>query len=178
MGYIAELRKYIGHQPILMPAGCAMILNEKKQLLLQKRADNGCWAYPGGAVELGESFEECAVREVLEETVLKVPGITEVSGFRIRSLPAREIVNTPDTFTVCPVGKIMLRSRQSGDSIRLSGGSKSLKKLFIDRKIPAAQRDGIPILCDEAGILGIPGIGVNLDRAAKTLPATRIQFHL
>ena len=72
MGYIAELRKHIGHQPILMPAGCVMVLNEKKQLLLQKRADNGCWAYPGGAVELGESFEECAIREVLEETGVKL----------------------------------------------------------------------------------------------------------
>ena len=71
MGYIAELRKYIGHQPIFMPAGCVLIVNEKKQLLLQKRADNGCWDYPGGAVELGESFEECAVREVFEETGLE-----------------------------------------------------------------------------------------------------------
>ena len=65
---------------------------------------------------------------------------------------------------------------QSGDTIRLPGGTKSIKKLFIDRKIPAARRDQIPILCDDAGILGIPGIGVNLDRAAKTLPAIRIQL--
>lgn len=71
MGYISDLREKIGHQPILMPAGCVMILNEKKQLLLQKRADDGCWAYPGGAMELGESFEECAVREALEETGLE-----------------------------------------------------------------------------------------------------------
>jgi len=74
------------------------------------------------------------------------------------------------------VGELYVRCRRSGDSIRLSGGTKSLKKLFIDRKIPAAERDQIPILCDEAGILGIPGIGVNLDRATKELPATRIQF--
>ena len=89
---------------------------------------------------------------------------------------AEEILNTPHIFTVNPVGELYVRCRRSGDSIRLSGGTKSLKKLFIDRKIPAAERDQIPILCDEAGILGIPGIGVNLDRAAKELPATRIQF--
>jgi len=82
MGYITELRKHIGHQPILMPAGCVMVLNEKKQLLLQKRADNGCWAYPGGAVELGESFEECAVREVLEETGLEC---LELQEFKVLS---------------------------------------------------------------------------------------------
>jgi len=91
---------------------------------------------------------------------------------------AAEITNTPHIFTVRPVGKLILRSRRSGDAIRLSGGTRSLKKLFIDRKIPASQRDRIPILCDDLGILGIPGIGVNLDRAAKELPATRIEFHL
>ena len=92
--------------------------------------------------------------------------------------PATKIVNTADTFTVVPVGNLYIRSRQSGDSIRLPGGTKSIKKLFIDRKIPATQRSSIPILCDEAGIIGIPGIAVNLDRAARELPATTIQFHL
>ena len=93
-------------------------------------------------------------------------------------MPATEIVNTATVFTVVPVGNVLIRSRQSGDTIRLPGGTKSIKKLFIDRKIPAAQRDQIPILCDDAGILGIPGISVNLDRAAKSLPATRIEFQL
>ena len=92
--------------------------------------------------------------------------------------PAETIVNTADTFTVVPVGQLFFRARQTGDAIRLPGGRKSIKKLFIDRKIPAARRDQIPILCDEAGILGIPGIGVNLDRAATALPATQIRFHL
>lgn len=91
---------------------------------------------------------------------------------------ADALVNTAEVFTVVPVGEIYIRPRQTGDTIRLPGGTKSIKKLFIDRKIPAAQRDQIPILCDKAGILGIPGIGVNLDRAARTLPATKIQFHL
>ena len=69
-----------------------------------------------------------------------------------------------------------LRSRQSGDSIRLHGGSKSLKKLFIDRKIPAAQRDRIPVVCDEQGILGVYSVGVNLDRVADPLDCVTIRF--
>ena len=77
---------------------------------------------------------------------------------------------------MCPVGKISIRPRQTGDKIRLSGGSKSLKKLFIDRKIPAADRERIPVVCDETGILGVYSIGVNLDRAAQTLPAVTIRF--
>ena len=91
--------------------------------------------------------------------------------------PATEIVNTPHIFTVVPVGSLYIRSRLPGDAIRLPGGTKSLKKLFIDRKIPAARRNNIPILCDEAGIVGIPGISVNLDRIARELPATKIEFH-
>jgi tRNA(Ile)-lysidine synthase len=90
--------------------------------------------------------------------------------------PAEEIVNTAEVFTVHTVGAVYVRSRQSGDTMRLQGGTKSLKKLFIDRKIPAAQRSTIPVVCDEAGIIGVYGIGVNLDRVATETPATRISF--
>lgn len=90
---------------------------------------------------------------------------------------AEEIINTTDTFTVCPQGTVYVRSRQAGDSIRLPGGTKSLKKLFIDRKIPAARRDYLPVICDDLGILAVGGIGVNADRAAKSLPATRIHVN-
>ena len=103
---------------------------------------------------------------------------TAVPELRYTCSDATEIINTPDTFTVVPVGTVYFRARRSGDAIRLPGGTKSVKKLFIDRKIPAAKRGQIPILCDDMGIIGIPGISVNLDRAAKALPATKIEFHL
>ncbi len=71
MGYIMDLRKYVGHRPLIMVSASVLILNGKNEVLLQKRADNGFWAYPGGSVELGESFEECARREIFEETGLE-----------------------------------------------------------------------------------------------------------
>ncbi len=89
---------------------------------------------------------------------------------------AEEIINTAEIFTVVAVGNVYIRCRQAGDSIRLSGGTRSLKKLFIDRKIPAAYRSSIPVVCDDLGIIGVYGIGVDLNRAARSLPATRIQF--
>ncbi len=70
MGYIMDLRKYVGHQPLIMTCAGVLLVNEKNQLLLQRRSDNGLWAYPGGSMEPGETFEECAKREVLEETGL------------------------------------------------------------------------------------------------------------
>ena len=108
--------------------------------------------------------------EGLEETVLPCPGEAFLPGLRVICEPASARLNTPEAFTVCPVGVIKLRSRRSGDSIRLSGGSKSLKKLFIDRKIPAAQRQQIPVVCDDAGVLGIYTIGANWDRTAGENP--------
>ena len=60
--------------------------------------------------------------------------------------------------------------------MKLSGGTKSLKKLFIDRKIPASQRPLLPVLRDEKGVLGVCKIGISLDRAALSLPAVTIKI--
>ena len=111
-----------------------------------------------------------------ESSVLACPGETVYAGFRVICQPAEAIHNTPDTFTVQPRGSMIVRPRIAGDAIRLSGGSKSLKKLFIDRKIPAHLRGHIPVLCDEQGVLGVYSIGVNRDRMAQTLPAMTIRF--
>ena len=97
-------------------------------------------------------------------------------GIRVTCTPAEAIVNTPDIFTVLPQGSITLRSRRSGDELQLSGGTKSLKKRFIDRKIPAPERSFIPILEDDAGILAVYGFGTDLRRAAQQLPA--LQIHI
>jgi ADP-ribose pyrophosphatase YjhB (NUDIX family) len=53
--------------------GCsAAIFNEEGRILLTRRADNGQWCLPGGAMEPGESAAEACEREVLEETGLHV----------------------------------------------------------------------------------------------------------
>ncbi len=83
MGYILELRKEIGHRPIIISGAGAILIDKNKKILLQKRRDNGYWDYPAGSMELGESFEECARREVYEETGLicgKLEYFTDLSG--------------------------------------------------------------------------------------------------
>ncbi len=53
--------------------GCsAAIFNDQGRILLTKRADNGQWCLPGGAVDPGETVTEAIEREVLEETGLQV----------------------------------------------------------------------------------------------------------
>lgn len=60
--------------------GCdVFVTNERDELLLVKRSDNGLWALPGGCQELGESPTECAERECLEETGYIVE-VTELLG--------------------------------------------------------------------------------------------------
>ena len=133
---------------------------------------------PGG-VTIARNYgrlEALPRQQSLEETPLPVPGCIEVSGYRVTTAVAEEIRNSKDTFTVCPQGALTLRSRRSGDTVRLSGGTKRLKKLFIDCKIPAAQRERIPVLCDELGILGVYGFGTNLDRTAATLPCVTVHI--
>ncbi|MBO4474472.1 MAG: NUDIX domain-containing protein [Clostridiales bacterium] len=83
MGYIMDLRKHIGHDPLIATGAGVIIVNEKNEILLGKRTDNGYWDYPAGGMELGESFEECARREALEETGLlcgKMELLTTISG--------------------------------------------------------------------------------------------------
>ena len=54
MGYVSELRKKVGHAPLMAPAAMAIIYDEEqKAILLERRTDNGMWCIPGGALELG-----------------------------------------------------------------------------------------------------------------------------
>jgi tRNA(Ile)-lysidine synthase len=64
-----------------------------------------------------------------------------------------------------PNGPVVVRSRLPGDAIRLPGGTKTLKKLFIDAKIPASQRPFVPIVADAQGVLGVLGFGADVSRA-------------
>lgn len=72
MSYIKDLRKYVGHNPILTAGVGLLVFNENQEILMQLRTDYNAWGFPGGAMELGESFEETAVRELKEETNLEI----------------------------------------------------------------------------------------------------------
>lgn len=67
MSYIMNLRKYVGHATLLQCAGSVIIENERGEILLGRRTDNHLWGYAGGSIELGESVEACAKRELREE---------------------------------------------------------------------------------------------------------------
>ena len=70
MGYIRNIRKYVGHEPILTAGVELFVFNDKDEILLQLRSDYNCWGFPGGSMELGETFEDVAIRELQEESNL------------------------------------------------------------------------------------------------------------
>ncbi len=137
-------------------------------------------AFPGGVTMTRcygklKPLEETAP---LEQRPVQIPGITELPelGLRLVCRPAEEILQTKESFTLHPQGEVVVRCRKAGDEMRLPGGTKSLKKAFVDAKIPAAQRLSLPVLADEQGILGVYGLGADQNRKAQTLPAMQFVF--
>ena len=72
----------------LVVAVMAVVRDAEGSVLLIERTDNGLWAAPGGAQDIGESVTEAVQREVREETGLEVE-VTDISG--IYSDPAHVI---------------------------------------------------------------------------------------
>jgi len=80
-GYVRTIREKVGHDPIMLCGASVIVEDENGNLLLQKRTDNGCWGYSGGAVEMGESVEAAARRELFEETGIVADELTLVDAF-------------------------------------------------------------------------------------------------
>lgn len=66
-----ELRKLVGHRLLMGVGASVIVVDAQGRVLLQKRRDNGCWDYAGGAVEPDEALEDAARRELFEETGLR-----------------------------------------------------------------------------------------------------------
>ena len=169
------LDQFLKKNGVKEPEDCHISLTEA---LLWSDKPSARANLPGG-ITVSRCYDRLEVIHPAQEMLpvtLPCSGTVEWGQYRITCTPAETILNETDTFTVIPQGKLTVRSRQAGDSIRLSGGTKSIKKLFIDRKIPAAHRSSVPVICDEAGIVGIGSIGVNQDRMAGKLPAVTIRI--
>ena len=134
-------------------------------------------ALPGGITVARnyDCLEICEWQQTIETRNLACPGVNRFPELGIQVICSEQ---RPEAATdwICakPAGNLVLRSRMEGDSIRLPGGTKSLKKLFIDRKIPAGRRNAIPIVADEAGVLLVGGVDKNLDRVSAQTDAMYI----
>lgn len=70
MGYILDLRKLVGHRPLIQVGAGVIVEDFQGCVLLQLLAENHCWGYCGGSIEIDERIEDAAKRELFEETGL------------------------------------------------------------------------------------------------------------
>lgn len=103
--YILGLRKIVGHRPLLQLGASVILVNDRGEILLQKRADNGMWGYHGGSVELNERVEDAAARELLEETGLTAESLDLLGVFSgpdmAYTYPNGDQVSNADVVFVC-----------------------------------------------------------------------------
>ncbi|WP_422741155.1 NUDIX domain-containing protein [Micromonospora sp. WMMD754] len=81
--YLARLRAVIGHELIQMPSVSVVVVDDDARILLVRHAGHhDGWAVPGGAVDVGESPVEAAVREIREEIGVRIgePRLLDVLG--------------------------------------------------------------------------------------------------
>jgi len=131
MDYINFLRKHVGSQPLLMVGSTVLVLDGQKRLLMMKRSDNNKWGVPGGAMELGESTEETARRELLEETGLEVGELTLFDVFSGKELYYRY----PGGEEVYNVSVVYL-ARSAKEIVNLSDGEHSDFQYFGLGQLP------------------------------------------
>jgi len=86
--------------------------------------------------------------------------------------------NAIDCDKIC--GKVVLRTREAGDEIKLSGrGTKSLKKLYNELKIPQNDRENLPLAADDNGVIWVYGAGVcervRVDRETKQITVFEVK---
>ena len=156
--------------------------------LARSRRPSAWVAFPGG-LRLGRQYDRLLPLfpvDTLAETQLAVPGVTTVAGWEVQCtyLPAgKKVEDSAFTFVVaCDTiatipSSLVLRARRAGDALRLPGGRRSLRRLMMDRKIPARLRDALPVIAAGDQILGVGGIGVNPEFAAPAHgPALEIRL--
>jgi len=100
---------------------------------------------------------------------LDCPGGEAIPEWGIVLRCTRHVGSWPSMYSLGPTravfdrdsvqGELRVRRRRPGDWLQPLGapGRRKLKKIMIDLKIPLAQRDSVPILCDDAGILWLAG---------------------
>ncbi|MFT9596917.1 NUDIX hydrolase [Mesobacillus sp.] len=139
MGYIRELRELVGHRPLILPGAVVLVFDNKGQLLLQHRSDGG-WGLPGGLMELGESLEETARREVKEETGLDIgelnlEGVFSGAEYYLKVANGDELYSVTTVYSTQDyVGELELDEHESIDLqfFSLDRLPEDLQKSYLD----------------------------------------------
>ncbi|HDQ73132.1 MAG TPA: NUDIX domain-containing protein [Chloroflexi bacterium] len=128
---LAPLRATVYAQPTPLAVGDGAVIDRAGRLLLVRRADNGKWAMPGGALEVGETPAEGVVREVLEETGVHCRPVALVGVFDSRRCGTESRHHLYHFVFLCePVGKDPIASPSHEFEVLETGW-------FEERALPA-----------------------------------------
>jgi len=112
----------------IVPSANVVVVNDAGEILLIRRTDNGNWALPGGAVDLGESLPQAAVRETREESGIDCE-ITGMSG--IYTDPGHVLLYTSNG-EVRQEFSIVLTARPAGGQLTPSDESSEVRWVAVD----------------------------------------------
>ena len=154
MSYLAELRALVGHRPLFSVGASAVVQDETGRVLLQRRGDDGLWGLPGGGLDLGETFEVAARRELNEETGL----------------------DTPLTFWQALSGPQLYHCYPNGDQVYFVGGlcRGRLNAAALDHAVP--DDEGETLELGWFGLGELPTISANVNK--QTLSVLRSEVGL
>ena len=130
MSYIREMRNYIGHAPMLS-VGATVVVLKGDQILLNLRSDTHTWGIPGGAIELGETLEQTAARELKEETNLTAGSFTLLHLFSGKDF----YFKYPNGDELYSVVALFLAEGVSGD-LRITDGESTALRYFSKNDLP------------------------------------------
>ncbi|HET9868985.1 MAG TPA: NUDIX domain-containing protein [bacterium] len=123
----------MAHQPQQTPklAVNALVFNDRGEVLLAKRTDNGLWCIPGGHVDLGETLEQACLRELFEETGLKAR-VARLVGIYSDPAHSLHIAQGPEWHTV----RVSFLCRITGGTITPSEETSEIRYFSPDALPP------------------------------------------
>ncbi len=157
MSYFHEMRKLIGHRPLVVVGAAVLLTDEQERLLLIHRTDNGCWGIPGGGLEPGESLEETARRETREEIGLELGQLTLFNVFSGPQLFYRypngdEVINV----------SVVYRAQISQAILQLDPAEHDQARFFELSALPESQQISPPVRPVLAAFLASRGIPADM----------------
>jgi len=107
----------------MVPSVNVVVADGQGRILMIRRTDNGNWAVPGGAIDLGESMVQAAVRETIEETGIRC----EITGLVGVYTDPRHVIHYTSNDEVRQEFSLVLTGRPTGGEPRTSSESSEVR---------------------------------------------------
>jgi tRNA(Ile)-lysidine synthase len=153
------------------PASLSAVHIDQVFSLINRQHPSGTLDFPGG-LKVTRSYRNCYFQfntgkpqsyyfELIEPGIIKIPGVGMIK-MEFTELPLPDLSRSSAIFDrdFVPL-PLTIRTRKPGDRMTLKGmpGTKKVKDIFIDHKIPLPERDNWPVVTDmDNSILWLPGL--------------------